>query len=142
MEHPIGNLMATTMQKIKEMVDVNTIVGDPIRTVEGVTIIPVSKVSFGFAAGGSDFTGKNQQPNQENAFGGGSGAGINITPVAFLIINGDSVKLLPVTPPASGVPVPGNTEGSRQSRSMVKYTGTFFSFNAATVSFRPSKQNG
>lgn len=102
MEHPIGNLMATTMQKIKEMVDVNTIVGDPIRTVEGITIIPVSKVSFGFAAGGSDFTGKNQQPNQENAFGGGSGAGINITPVAFLIINGDSVKLLPVTPPASG----------------------------------------
>ncbi len=102
MEHPIGNLMATTMQKIKEMVDVNTIVGAPIRTVEGITIIPVSKVSFGFAAGGSDFTGKNQLPDQDNAFGGGSGAGIKITPVAFLIVNGDSVKLLPVTPPPSG----------------------------------------
>ncbi|MDD4510941.1 MAG: GerW family sporulation protein [Oscillospiraceae bacterium] len=102
MEHPIGDLMSTTMQKIKEMVDVNTIVGAPIRTVEGITIIPVSKVSFGFAAGGSDFTGRNQKPDQENAFGGGSGAGINITPVAFLIVNGESVKLLPVTPPASG----------------------------------------
>lgn len=102
MEHPIGDLMSTTMQKIKEMVDVNTIVGAPIRTVEGITIIPVSKVSFGFAAGGSDFTGRNQSPDQENAFGGGSGAGINITPVAFLIVNGESVKLLPVAPPASG----------------------------------------
>lgn len=102
MEHPIGDLMSTTMQKIKEMVDVNTIVGAPIRTVEGITIIPVSKVSFGFAAGGSDFTGRNQRPDQENAFGGGSGAGINITPVAFLIVNGESVKLLPVAPPASG----------------------------------------
>jgi sporulation protein YtfJ len=102
MEHPIGDLMSTTMQKIKEMVDVNTIVGAPIRTVEGITIIPVSKVSFGFAAGGSDFTGRNQKPDQENAFGGGSGAGINITPVAFLIVNGESVKLLPVAPPASG----------------------------------------
>ncbi|MGI6499125.1 MAG: GerW family sporulation protein [Oscillospiraceae bacterium] len=102
MEHPIGDLMSTTMQKIKEMIDVNTIVGAPIRTVEGITIIPVSKVSFGFAAGGSDFTGKNQKADQENAFGGGSGAGINITPVAFLIVNGESVKLLPVSPPAAG----------------------------------------
>ncbi|MBQ1351857.1 MAG: GerW family sporulation protein [Oscillospiraceae bacterium] len=102
MEHPIGNLMTTTMQKIKEMIDVNTIVGTPIQTVDGITIIPVSKVSFGFASGGTDFTGKNQQLEQDNSFGGGSGAGINITPVAFLIVNGESVKLLPVMPPAFG----------------------------------------
>ena len=100
--HPIGELMATTMQKIKEMVDVNTIVGTPIRTVEGITIIPVSKVSFGFGSGGSDFVVKNQQATDNHPFGGGSGAGINIVPVAFLIVNGESVKLLPVAPPAGG----------------------------------------
>ncbi|MDD4715862.1 MAG: GerW family sporulation protein [Oscillospiraceae bacterium] len=100
--HPISDLMSTTMQKIKEMVDVNTIVGDPIRTVEGITIIPVSKVSFGFSAGGSDFASKNQQPGQDNSFGGGCGAGVSLSPIAFLVINGDTVKLLPVAPPASG----------------------------------------
>ena len=97
--HPIGDLMSTTMQKIREMVDVNTIVGQPIQAGE-VTIIPVSKVSFGFASGGSDFTSKNQKPEADNAFGGGSGAGVNISPVAFLIVKGDTVKLLPVAPPA------------------------------------------
>ncbi len=100
--HPISELMSSTMQKIKEMVDVNTIVGEPIRTAEGITIIPVSKVSFGFASGGADF-GKKPEGGKEGAFGGGSGAGVNITPISFLIVNGASVKLLPVTPP------PGNT---------------------------------
>lgn len=99
-QHPIVELMSTTMQKIREMVDVNTIIGQPIKT-EEVTIIPVSKVSFGFTAGGSDFTGKNQRPEVDNCFGGGSGAGVNIAPIAFLIVKGDTVKLLPVAPPAS-----------------------------------------
>ena len=99
-KHPIGDLMTTTMQKIREMVDVNTIVGEPIRTPEGITIIPVSKLSFGFASGGSDFTTKNQPADKNNCFGGGSGAGVNITPIAFLIIKGDTVKLLPVAAPA------------------------------------------
>lgn len=98
--HPISELMATTMQKIREMVDVNTIIGTPIRTDDGVTLIPVSKLSFGFASGGSDFTTKNQKPEEDNSFGGGSGAGVNISPVAFLIVKGDSVKLLPVNLPA------------------------------------------
>ena len=97
--HPIGDLMATTMQKIREMVDVNTIIGQPIQA-EGMTLIPVSRLSFGFASGGSDFATKNQKPDANNAFGGGSGAGVNIAPVAFLIVKGDSVKLLPVNPPA------------------------------------------
>ena len=96
--HPIGDLMTTTMQKIREIADANTIVGQPIQA-EGVTIIPVSKISMGFASGGSDFTTKNQKPEMDNAFGGGSGAGINIIPVAFLVIKGDSVKLMPVAPP-------------------------------------------
>lgn len=98
--HPINELMSTTMQKIREMVDVNTIIGTPIRTDDGITLIPVSKLSFGFASGGSDFETKNQKPETDNSFGGGSGAGVNISPIAFLVVKGDTVKLLPVSPPA------------------------------------------
>ena len=98
--HPIHELMDTTMQKIREMVDANTIVGAPIQAGE-VTLIPVSRLSFGFASGGSDFNTKNQKPDQNNCFGGGSGAVVNVIPVAFLVIKGDSVRLLPVTPPAN-----------------------------------------
>ena len=65
-----------------------------------MTLIPISRLTFGFASGGSDFTGKNQKPDASNSFGGGSGAGVNIVPVAFLIVKGDSVKILPVNPPA------------------------------------------
>ena len=97
-QHPIGDLMSTTMQKIREMVDVNTMVGKPIEAGD-VTIIPVSKVSFGFASGGSDFTTKNQKPEADNSFGGGSGAGVNIMPIAFLIVKGDTVRMLPIAPP-------------------------------------------
>lgn len=99
-KHPIGNLMEVTMSKIREMVDVNTIVGTPIQTGD-VTIIPVSKVSFGFASGGSDFATKNQPAGKDNAFGGGSGAGVNIVPIGFLVVRGDSVKMLPIAVPAS-----------------------------------------
>ena len=97
-QHPIGELMGTTMQKIREMVDVNTIIGSPIQSGE-VTIIPVSKVTFGFASGGSDFATKNQKPEADNAFGGGSGAAVNIIPIAFLIVKGDTVRMLPIAPP-------------------------------------------
>lgn len=94
-EHPIQGLMGTAMQSIKEMVDVNTIIGDPITTPDGTTIIPISKVSFGFASGGSDFSAKHQE--SDNLFGGGSGAGITIAPIAFLVVNGQDVKLLHVS---------------------------------------------
>ena len=99
-KHPIGDLMGITMQKIREMVDVNTIIGQPIQA-EGVTLLPVSRLSFGFGTGGCDFASKNQKPDADNAFGGGGGAGVNIAPVAFLIVKGDTVKLLPVNPPAA-----------------------------------------
>ncbi|HIQ58484.1 MAG TPA: GerW family sporulation protein [Candidatus Merdivicinus intestinavium] len=89
-QHPIEGLMGTTMQKIKEMVDVNTIIGDPVTTPDGTTIIPVSKVSFGFASGGSDLP--TQNPKQ--TFGGGGGAGITIQPLAFLVVHEGEVKLL------------------------------------------------
>lgn len=100
-KHPIGELMDSTLQKIREMVDVNTIVGQPITTVDGITIIPVSKVSFGFASGGSDFQGKNQAAGQNNNFGGGSGAGVNIAPVAFLVVKDGTVRIMNIAPPAS-----------------------------------------
>ncbi len=89
-EHPIQGLIGTAMEKIKEMVDVETIIGDPIVSPDGTTIIPVSKVSFGFASGGSDIPTK----SAKDLFGGGSGAGITIQPIAFLVISKGDVKLL------------------------------------------------
>jgi sporulation protein YtfJ len=92
-------MMSVTMTKIHEMVDVNTIVGQPVSTPDGTTIIPVSKVSFGFGAGGTDYMGKYDKSEGDKNFGGGSGAGVNIRPVSFLVVSPAGVKLLPVTPP-------------------------------------------
>ena len=99
-EKSIESMMGTTLDKIKEMADVNTVVGDPITTADGTIIIPISRVSMGFASGGADFTTKNQKPDTDNCFGGGGGAGVNVTPVAFLIVHGDNVRLMPLYPPA------------------------------------------
>lgn len=105
-EHPIEVLMETAMTNIKDMVDVNTIIGDPIETKNGMVIIPISKVSFGFAAGGSEFKGetideykkkdREEQVQYRLPFGGGSGAGISINPMAFVIVLRDSIKVLPI----------------------------------------------
>lgn len=106
--HPIEGLMKTAMENIKEMVDVNTILGDPVETPDGSVIVPISRVTFGFAAGGSEFETMGVKPkekdrNQEltangdkHPFGGGSGAGITINPVAFLVVGKDQIKMLPV----------------------------------------------
>lgn len=98
--------MVTAMDSIKEMVDVNTIIGEPIETSNNIIIIPISKVGFGFAAGGSEFKGetigeyskkeKEEEIQYKLPFGGGSGAGVSITPVAFLVVQSNTVKLLPV----------------------------------------------
>ena len=93
MEHPIGSLMDTTMEKIKEMIDVNTIIGEPITSPDGTLIIPVSKVSYGFAAGSSDLPTKKEN---KDCFGGGSGAGVTIQPVAFLTVYQGDVRLVSV----------------------------------------------
>ena len=93
MEHPIGSLMDNTMEKIKEMIDVNTIIGEPITSPDGTLIIPVSKVSYGFAAGGSDLPTKKEN---KDCFGGGSGAGVTIQPVAFLTVYQGDVRLVSV----------------------------------------------
>ncbi|MBC8535519.1 GerW family sporulation protein [Feifania hominis] len=103
-EHPIQGLMSTAMSNIKEMVDVNTIIGEPIIAADGTTIIPVSKVSFGFGTGGSDWPPKSPaEAAGEKAFGGGSGAGISINPIAFLVINNGCVKLLQINSNTSAV---------------------------------------
>ena len=96
--NPLNDLMDATLEKIRTMVDANTIIGAPIQA-EGVTLIPVSRMSFGVACGGCDFSTKNQKPEQGNNFGGGSGASGKLEPVAFLVVRGESVKLLPVAPP-------------------------------------------
>ena len=101
MNHPLSDMMTNTMSKIKDMIDVNTVIGSPITTPGGVTIIPVTNVSIGYGGGGSDFATKNYPPARDNAFGGGAGAGIKITPVAFLVIRGENVRMLPVAEPAS-----------------------------------------
>ena len=93
---PLNDLMRSTMDKIHEMVDTNTIVGEPIQTPDGVTLIPISRVSFGFGSGGGDY-GKTTQN-----FGGGSGAGVKIDPVAFLVVKDGTTRVLPVAvPPVS-----------------------------------------
>ena len=100
MSNSLPNMLENTIAKIRDMVDVNSVVGDPITTPDGVTIIPVSKVSVGFGGGGSDFVSKNAN-KQENPFGGGAGGGVKITPIAFLIVKDGSVRMLPVAAPAN-----------------------------------------
>lgn len=100
MSEKLPNMLDNTIAKIREMVDVNSVIGDPITTPDGVTIIPVSKVSVGFGGGGSDFVSKNLN-HHENPFGGGVGAGVKVTPIAFLVIKEGSVRMLPVALPAN-----------------------------------------
>lgn len=96
-EHPLNDLMRSTMDKIREMVDTNTIVGQPITTPDGVTLIPISKVSFGFGSGGGNYGAA-----QAERFGGGGGAGVKIDPVAFLVVKAGATRVLPVSmPPVS-----------------------------------------
>lgn len=101
--HPIENLMKTAMENLKEMVDVNKIVGDAVEAPDGSVIIPISRVTFGFAAGGTEFEATeerpaqgNRQPNGELPFGGGSGGGVTVQPVGFLVVGQGQVRLLPV----------------------------------------------
>lgn len=103
-DHPIQGLMQTAMENIKEMVDVNTIVGDPVQTPDGSVIMPISKVGFGFVAGGSDIrmngdNGKSGDAHNSSVqlpFGGGSGGGVSITPIAFLVVGTQGVRIVPL----------------------------------------------
>nr|WGD62122.1 GerW family sporulation protein [Bacillus subtilis]WGD72023.1 GerW family sporulation protein [Bacillus subtilis]WGD75280.1 GerW family sporulation protein [Bacillus subtilis] len=98
-DHPIQGLMKTAMENLKEMIDVNTIIGDPVETPDGSVILTVSKVGFGFAAGGSEFGGKPAEKDDETReqklpFGGGSGGGVSITPIAFLIVGSTGIRMI------------------------------------------------
>ena len=95
-QHPLNDLMSVAADKLRALAD--SVVGEPIHAGD-VTLIPVSRLSFGIASGGTEYSTKKQAPGEDNAFGGGSGASGKVDPVAFLIVRGDSVKLLPVLPP-------------------------------------------
>ena len=97
-QHPLNDLMSLAADKLRAMADSNTVVGEHIHAGD-VTLIPVSRLSFGVASGGTEYSTKKQAPGEDNAFGGGSGVSGKVDPVAFLIVRGDSVKLLPVLPP-------------------------------------------
>ena len=100
-DNQVNNLLGVTMDKIKQMVDVNTVIGDPVTTPDGTTVIPVSRVSYGFASGGSDLPSK-AQPSA-GLLAGGSGAGITISPIAFLTIHQGNVRVLQIEPYLSSV---------------------------------------
>jgi sporulation protein YtfJ len=93
-EHPIKNLMTTAMENIKGMVDVNAVVGDAVAAPDGSFIIPITKVGFGFAAGGTEFNTGDRNDHAEYPFGGGSGGSVSITPVAFLLLKNGDIRLL------------------------------------------------
>ena len=97
MSQKLPNMLENTIQKIREMVDVNSVIGQPITTPDGVTIIPVSKVSVGFGGGGTDFANK----NGNDPFGGGVGGGVKVTPICFLIVKDGNVRMMPVATPAN-----------------------------------------
>ena len=98
MSNGVSGVLDTTLQKIRDMIDANTVMGTPVTTPDGTTIIPVTKISVGFGGGGSDFNGKN--PSKE-PFGGGAGGGVKVTPVAFLVLQNGSVRMIPVAHPAN-----------------------------------------
>lgn len=101
MEHPIGKLMQTAMSSIKDLVDVNTVIGDPVQASSGATIIPISRVSFGYITAGGDLTSQEKARRVVDPvdfpFAGGSGAGVSVQPVGFLVVSGDTVRMLPAT---------------------------------------------
>ncbi|MBR5155557.1 MAG: GerW family sporulation protein [Clostridia bacterium] len=99
-QHPIQGLMYTAMQSIRDMIDVNTIVGDPVESPDGTIIIPISKVGLGFGVGGSDYASDKAKASDsgQNLFGGGAGGGVSITPVAFMVVGKGQIRLMPVNP--------------------------------------------
>ena len=100
MSNPINEMMDTSMEKIRQMADANTVVGQPITTPDGTTVIPISRVKFSFAGGGSEFTTKNSAAGIK-PYGGGTGANVTVTPVAFLISKDGGCRVLPIPEPAS-----------------------------------------
>ena len=101
MSKNLPNMLESTIAKIRELVDANSVVGQAVTTPDGVTIIPISRISIGLGGGGSDFVSSKKSVGDENPFGGGVGAGVTVSPVAFLVVKEGSVRVLPVAVPAS-----------------------------------------
>ena len=101
MSQNASKMLESAIAKVREMVDANSVIGEPITTPDGVTIIPVSKVSVGFGGGGSDYVSKNANKLDNHPFGGGAGGGVSVTPIAFLIVKEGNVRMLPVATPAN-----------------------------------------
>lgn len=99
-EHPINGMMDVTMEKIRQMVDANTIIGNPINTADGTTILPVSKITYGFVSGGGDYA---SNKSSKDLFGGGSGAGVSVTPVAFLVLHQGNVRMIQIADKSSSI---------------------------------------
>lgn len=97
--NPIGTLMQNTMESVKNILKVDTVVGDPIYTPDGITLVPISRISVGFGGGGVEFAGK--KPGDERPYGGGNATGVKIDPIGFLVIKEGVVRMINVTPPAS-----------------------------------------
>ena len=97
--NPIGTLMQNTMESVKNILKVDTVVGDPIYTPDGITLVPISKVSVGFGGGGVEFNSKNS--GAHNPYGGGNATGVKIDPIGFLVIKDGTVRMVNVTPPAN-----------------------------------------
>ena len=100
MSKNLPNMLDGTLEKLRQMVDGNSIIGDAIHVGEDITVIPISKISLGVAGGGADYVSKHPN-NQENPFGGGVGAGVKVTPVAFLVMKEGNVRVIPMAVPAS-----------------------------------------
>ncbi len=98
-KNPIGELMQTTMENVKNILKVDTVVGDPIYTPDGITLVPISRVSVGFGGGGVEFGAK--KPGDDKPYGGGNATGVKIDPIGFLVIKDGSVRMVNVTPPAN-----------------------------------------
>ena len=125
MSQKLPNMLENTIQKIRERVDVNSVIGTPITTPDGVTIIPVSKVSVGFGGGGSDYA-----KSTKDAFGGGAGGGVSVNPICFLIVHEGNVRLMPV-------PVAANTTADR----LVEMVPDTLDKLAAFLDSRTNKEN-
>ena len=101
---PLKQIIDASLSQIGKVADVNTVIGEPITTASGVTIVPFSKVSVGFASGGADFDGKKAEPGKDPHFAGGNGAGVSVTPLGFLIIDGSDVRMLDLKNPVYPAP--------------------------------------
>lgn len=99
MSKNVSDVLSASMSKVREMVDANTVVGSPITVSEGTTLIPISKINFALASGGADMGAK--LADQSGTFGGGAGCGVKITPVAFVLVQGERVRVLPIDEPAN-----------------------------------------